>query len=45
MNGVPELLLVDEEAVRLSVRIRGESGIAVAGEAILVFELVLCWKG
>jgi hypothetical protein len=45
VNGVPERFLVDEETVRLSVYIGAQRGVSVAGEAVLIFELVLGWKG
>jgi hypothetical protein len=41
VNGVLEFGGIDEEAVRLAVYILAEGGVGVAGEAILVFELVV----
>lgn len=42
VNGVLHPGRIHEEAMRLSVDIDGQASVAMAGEAILVLELVLC---
>ena len=45
VDGVFQLLRVDEERDRLAVYVLGQGGVTVAGEAIFIFELVLGASG
>ena len=41
MNGVLQFAFINKQADRLAIYVLGESGIAVACEAVLILELVL----